>query len=275
MRRCRPLLGTLVEIEAPDARAAEAGFAAVEQIHRLMSAHDPNSDLGRINRFAHRQQVALHPLTVAVIERAMAWARRSEGIFDVVRAGSHALSSGEIPQHPDQPAPDAGADWRAVQLQDRQVHLRLPASIDLGGIAKGYAVDEALRAMRDTGAAWGLVNAGGDLRAFGNREWTIDIADPYTREPRVRIALKNRALATSAGRRSDRGTLDFAHLPERSAELMSATIEALTACDADVLAKLVLARGMEACDLLDAADARALCIDRTGQICELTPVVAA
>src|SRR2546423_9578278 len=81
--RCRPLLGTLVEVTADREDAIEAAFAAVEQVHRLMSAHEQDSDVSRINRFAHLRPVEVHDWTARVIERGLVWAKRSEGAFDV------------------------------------------------------------------------------------------------------------------------------------------------------------------------------------------------
>jgi thiamine biosynthesis lipoprotein len=73
MRRCRPLLGTFVEIDAESEIAIAAGFAAIERVHQLMSAHDPDSELSRVNRSAHRAPVAVSADTAEVI----AWAVRS------------------------------------------------------------------------------------------------------------------------------------------------------------------------------------------------------
>src|SRR4051812_19403334 len=110
IRRCRPLLGTFVEVTADRLSAIEAAFGAVEKAHRLMSAHEPDSDVSRINRSAHLRAVEVHDWTMRVIERARFWSRRSEGAFDVLRAGKAALLSGYLPRHPDQPRPEA-AHW--------------------------------------------------------------------------------------------------------------------------------------------------------------------
>src|SRR5437870_12383606 len=101
VRRCRPLLGTFVEVAAEREEAIEAAFAAVSQVHRLMSAHEPDSDVSRINRFAHLRPVAVHEWTARVIERALFWSKRTEGAFDVVRAGKAALERGLMPRHAD------------------------------------------------------------------------------------------------------------------------------------------------------------------------------
>src|SRR5438552_4284069 len=111
--RCRPLLGTLVEVTADREEAIEAAFAAVDKVHRLMSAHEPDSDVSRINRFAHLRRVEVHDWTARVIERALFWSKRSAGAFDVVRAGKAAVEDGRLPRHADQPQPDA-AHWTGL-----------------------------------------------------------------------------------------------------------------------------------------------------------------
>ena len=91
MHRCRPLLGTFVEVTAATAAAIDAAFAAVAHIHALMSAHEPDSDLSRINRFAHLGPVEISDETREVLERALHWWRLSGGSFDIVAAGARAL----------------------------------------------------------------------------------------------------------------------------------------------------------------------------------------
>src|SRR5438045_6184757 len=108
--RCRPLLGTFVEVTADREDAIEAAFAAIEKVHRLMSAHEPESDVSRINRGGHLRAIEVHDWTARVLERALFWSKRSEGAFDVVRAGKAAVERSLLPRHADQPQPEA-AHW--------------------------------------------------------------------------------------------------------------------------------------------------------------------
>lgn len=236
LKRCRPLLGTFVEITATREEGIEAAFDAVSRVHRLMSAHDPSSDLARINCFAHLRAVVVEGWTAQVLERALYWAKQSGGAFDPVRAGAAGLRSGLVVRHQNQPAPLA-SDWRSIELRGRSVRLASAACLDLGGIAKGFAVDRAIDALRSSGCPGGLVNAGGDLRAFGSEPWPVDIVDPLTRSPRARIELGNAALATSGGVPNG-DTLRFDHLGAVR-RWTSVSVLAPTACDADALTKLV------------------------------------
>jgi thiamine biosynthesis lipoprotein len=264
LRRCRPLLGTFVEIAADFEPAIDSAFAAVERVHRLMSAHERDSDLSRINRFGHSRQVAVDPSTARVLERALFWSKRSNGAFDVVRAGKIAIERGLLPRHADQPMPGA-AHWTWLELQGSVVSLLQSACIDLGGIAKGFAVDRAIDALRAAGAKCGLVNAGGDLRGFGPHPWPVTVPNPMTGHPFATVQLRDGALATSAGLPAERAGLSYAHLPDDSSGWVSVTVRASTACDADALTKIVWSKGMDAVHALRIAGANAFAIRPDGE----------
>jgi thiamine biosynthesis lipoprotein len=264
LSRCRPLLGTFVEVTADREDAIDAAFAAVERVHRLMSAHEPDSDISRINRFAHIDPIQVDPWTALVIERALFWSKRSEGAFDVVRAGKAALENGLLPRHADQPEPIA-AHWTWLEVQGSSVRLLKPGSVDVGGIAKGFAVDRAVDALRQAGCERGLVNAGGDLRGIGSEPWPVQVVHPLTRQPIASIELSDSALATSAGLRAGDG-LSFEHLGDQECRWVSASVQARTACDADVLTKIIWNGGDSAGALLDQVNASAFGITRDGRI---------
>jgi thiamine biosynthesis lipoprotein len=268
IRRCRPLLGTFVEISAGDPDAIDAAFTAIERVHRLMSAHEPDSDVSRINRFAHARPVEVHDWTAMVIERALAWSSRSRGAFDVVSAGKVALGKGLIPSHPDQPRPIA-SHWTWLELQGRSVRLLKRGCIDLGGIAKGFAVDRAIDALREAGCTRALVNAGGDIRALGAKAWPVDIVHPLSRHAIAAIDLRESALVTSAGLRSRNGELTFDHLPANGERWLSVSVLAPTASDADALTKVVWTLGHGAAALLEDASAKAFALTRDGAIVDV------
>jgi thiamine biosynthesis lipoprotein len=266
LRRCRPLLGTFVEIAADFELAIDSAFAALERVHRLMSAHERDSDVSRIHRLAHLRPVAVDPSTASVLERALFWAKQSNGAFDVVRAGKIAIERGLLPRYADQPVPEA-AHWTWLEIQGSVVSLSKPACIDLGGIAKGFAVDRAIDALRAAGAKCGLVNAGGDLRGFGPHDWPVTVPNPATGQPFATVQLRDGALATSAGLPAERAGLSYAHLPDASTAWVSVTVRASTACDADALTKIIWANGVEALDALRivGADAFAIRADGTAE----------
>ena len=276
VRRCRPWLGTFVEVECDALPAADAAFAAIAQVHQLMSAHDPDSELSRINCNGHRHAVTVSAPTAEVLRRALRWAEASDGAFDIVRAGRESLARGALPLHSGQTPPEPDADWNAIRVAGNAVSLDRPACLDLGGIAKGYAVDLAIAAMQNAGAARGLVNAGGDLRGFGDQPLSIAVPDPQSRQPLVMATLSNEALATSAGLPDTLDRLNFSHLSCSVRDWVSVTVRAQNACDADALTKIVWALGQRAEDLLRDHLAEAFVIDRARQVHRVgtAPVIA-
>src|SRR2546423_13914170 len=87
IRRCRPLLGTLVEIACQGSpRDIDCAFTAMEKVQRLMSFHDPTSDVARMNCHASRRPVKVHPWTWRVLKSAQEFSRKSDGVFDITMA---------------------------------------------------------------------------------------------------------------------------------------------------------------------------------------------
>ncbi|MEO7564757.1 MAG: FAD:protein FMN transferase [Sphingomicrobium sp.] len=271
MRRCRPLLGTFVEIDADDHAAIDAAFVAVEQVHRLMSAHQADSELSQINRFAHLRPVTVSRCTAEVIGRALYWSRVSGGTFDVARAGRLAIERGGLPLHYDQPSPIPSSNWKTVGIADGAVTLGRPACLDLGGIAKGFAVDQAITALREAGARSGLVNAGGDMRGFGRKPWAVAVPHPLTGHTVATIDLTDFALATSAGLIANGDALSFDHLPGVERTWISVTVRAANACGADALTKIVWANPADLAEILSDASADAFAIRRNGGIHAVGP----
>ncbi len=233
MRRARPLLGTVVEIAAeglPDSsldRAVNAAFSAVELVHRLMSFHDPESDLSWLNRRAAIEPVEVHPWTAGVIRRALALFHATDGLFDCA-IGAELLRWELLPDHG--LAGARSGKLSAVRFMSKhRIMFDAPVAIDLGGIAKGFAVDRAVAVLRRHGVPTAVVNAGGDLRGFGQTAHPIHIRDPL--DPSVirhAGSLRNGAIATSSATE----TLAVVSKRKVSALVSATTREPLTDCNA-------------------------------------------
>lgn len=276
-RRARPLLGTLVEITARGAsecevmRGIDRGFAAITRVHRLMSFHERHSNVGRLNRHAWRAAIRVHPWTWSVLQAAQRLASRSRGLFDVTIA-QELVRLNYLPRSNGQ-RPHRNATWRDMALlPGHRVRFRRPLNIDLGGIAKGYAVDQAVAAMRRSGVSSGLVNAGGDLRSFGSVVRRIHLRHPAHPDALIPcIDLSSGALATSASyfaRRSWRGRsvspmIDAVRRRAIDATF-SATVVAPTCMLADALTKLLLLRGERASGTIRRLGGRALIVRGSG-----------
>lgn len=282
VRRARPLLGTFVEIEVAGAAkskmdaAIDAAFEAIASVHRLMSFHEVDSDVSRLNREASSRAVNVHAWTFQVLESAIDLNRRSGGIFDITVAPI-LQNIGLLPSLDDNPPiANEALSFDAVELlPENTVRFGHPeVKIDLGGIAKGFAVDQAVDLLRGFGIPSGLVNAGGDLAAFGPDPETAHIRDP--RDPRrvmCSIKVSNEALA-STGRRFDlfqsATTTGSAIVDPRIRKLTSmvdgATVRAPSCMMADALTKVAMIASMSAVDLLEHYLASALLISKDGDV---------
>ena len=262
------------------AAAIDAAFEAVADVHRLMSFHDENSDVSRLNREACLGPVEVHAWTFAVLEAAVDMHRRSNGVFDIAVAPALQMM-GLLPSPDDDPpiATQARSFDTIELLEGQSARFRhRDVRIDLGGIAKGFAVDRALEVLRGLGAASALVNAGGDLAAFGPEPQTIHIRHP--RDPRrlmCRVEVADEALASTA-RRFDpfqsAGTADTAIIDPATGQPThatdGATVRAPSCMIADALTKLVMICGTDAIEWLGHYQASALLVSSDGDV-RITP----
>lgn len=269
LRRARPWLGTLVEIEAEAALdsavvlvAIDAAFAAIAAVHAAMSVHDPLSELSRLNAGAHRQALPVSAPLLRVLRAALDLAAASDGAFDPV-VGGRLTALGLLPEAAVAAAPEAR--WRDVQIDDSgHVRFARPLRLDLGGIAKGYAVDEAVAVLRAAGISAAQVNAGGDLRVFGAAAQRIALRDPRAPSRLAHaIELQDQALATSAPYHTAAAGLPSALIEPRSGQPYaggdSLSVIAPSCLIADALTKVALFATTERRDaLLERHDARLL-----------------
>jgi thiamine biosynthesis lipoprotein len=225
--------------------AVNCAFAEIERIQMLMSVYDPTSELSVVNRDA-----AEHPVTVSrelftVLRCADRLARESDGAFDYTVAPTLAgwgLRPAWLKRR------HAG-NWRDVSLlSGHRVRFLRPLALDLGGIAKGYAVDAAIKVMQRHGVQSAIVNAGGDLRAFGSQPVAVHLRHPTA--PLLlagRLEISGDALATSSPcfTQRMRGGSRISHLVnsrdrEAVTGLISVSVRASECWLADALTKIVL-----------------------------------
>lgn len=269
--RARPLLGTLVEIATAGTRtgvAIERAFAAVEEVHRLMSYHDARSDVSLLNREGSSREVEVSRHTWRVLDAARAFAEQSGGLFDITIAPTLA-ALGFLPRHSDFPRATMG-DWRDVELREpNRVRLKRRVRIDLGGIAKGYAVDRAVDVLRSLGVQAARVNAGGDLRVYGAAPQTLRVRCPDAPTSLgPRLSVRDGAAATSADYfsaryRRRRRVTPIVHPGTRTAWARgrSVTVLAADCLTADALTKVVHADPERAVTALMTHSARALVLE--------------
>jgi thiamine biosynthesis lipoprotein len=238
-------MGTLVAISAeadtaPNALSGiESAFGAIAQVERLMHPTRAGSDLRAVRQGTLGRPLAVHPWTWQVLAQAQRLNRISKGVFDPC-------------------LPGAAGRFSDLELAAPQwVIPHRPLHIDLGGIAKGFAVDRALMALRAAGCRGGLVNAGGDLGVFGDRNHVIVIREDAGDTV---FQLMNGALATSDVHAADRPAehRGYYHgVDRREIKAGKVSIVAASAAIADALTKCLLADHAEAhTGLLESFDAR-------------------
>jgi FAD:protein FMN transferase len=255
-RRAQPWLGTLVDIAAHAhseralADGFNAAFAAIARVHRALGSHDAESELTRVNRHAAFTRQAISKDLHTVLACALVLAARSEGAFDPT-VGTELVALGLLPplvRHA------RGATWRDVVLDEEDVLFKRPLVLDLNGIAKGYAVDCAIAALRDAGVTRACVNAGGDLRVFGSATETVHVRTGGAQSVMLPlIEIGDGAVASSAyggQRRRIRGRMvtpliePRARLPSMTTRTV--TVVAPTCMIADALTKVVALKGERA-----------------------------
>jgi len=193
LRREEAIMGTAIGVElwSDEREAGEAAIGLVmdemRRIDRAMSPHKADSELSRINRRAAAAPVPVSAEMARLLDRAEAFAELSEGAFDITYA-----AVGHLYDYRERIRPSAEAlaqaraaiGWRHLLLdrEARTVRFGRPGMrIDLGGFAKGHAVDNAAAILRRCGIRHANVSAGGDSRVIGDRRgrpWTIGIRHP-------------------------------------------------------------------------------------------------
>ncbi len=260
--RAQPWLGTLVSIrveglaETKAHEAIDAAFAEIATVHQLMSFHDPASDVSRLNRHAARHPVEVHPRTYFVLEQAQRFSQASEGCFDI-SVGAELVKWKMLPAPVKEPDPQSGS-WRDVELfPGSRVAFHRPLWIDLGGIAKGFAVDRATECLAQFRPSRAVVNAGGDIRILGREAEPIRLGAPSSECNAPVLELADGSAAGSSASLTQRrrgGDLCGPHVDgaRRSAVLVDrfVCVIAEQCITADALTKVVMARGAQSTEVL-------------------------
>lgn len=199
-----------IEVLAKDEAQAQQAIAVVEaefaRVNALMSPWVDSSELSLLNRDA-----AHHPVTVSaelwqLLKRSREVSELSKGAFDITFASVGFKFDYRLHQKPSEAERKAQTQWinyRFVELlPNRQVKFTHPqVKIDLGGIAKGYTVENSIQLLKKMGIRHALVSAGGDTRLLGDkagRPWLVAIKHPRAEDKQVaQLPLVDQAISTS------------------------------------------------------------------------------
>lgn len=199
-------MGTFVEVTCENPKVAEIVFKEFERLEKICNLFDEDSELSRLNA---KGELVVSRDMFDLLMKARVFYEMTDGAFDVTIAPvsclwKKAIKTGQMPRQEDiiSLLPNVGFDNIYLDEKTRNVKLlKEGVRIDLGGIAKGYALDRSISKLKESGIASVLVNAGGHVYCFGKNHghpWQVGIRDPR-HEDRVieRITLEDRAVATS------------------------------------------------------------------------------
>jgi len=224
------IMGTRIAVEVwhDDPAAAEHAIdAVIAEMHRidaLMSVYKEDSQVSRVNRDAATGPVKVDPELAALISRALEFSEMSGGAFDITYASVGYLYDYRAHLHPTDAQIKAalpGINWHHVVVDPAASTIRFTqpgVRIDLGGIAKGYAVDTSIAILAKLGITNATVTAGGDSRILGDRRgrpWIVGIRHPDDRNKVIaRIPLEDAAISTSGDyeRFFDEGGVRYHHI---------------------------------------------------------------
>jgi len=266
----RMIMGTFANVtavgrgEARIQKSFRAAFDRLSEVDEGMSDYLSESELSQLNEHGYEGPVKVSEGLFEVIKAAVEYSRISDGAFDVtvgpeVRLWRRTEKEGKAPTEAELAEAKAKTGYEKLILDEKERTVRFAVEgmvLDLGGIAKGYAIDLAVEAMKEAGVAGGLVNVGGDIRCFGRSPkgdniWRIGLEDPAGTSDMLEVLeVADMAVATSGDYRrfvmidnKRYSHIINPHTTKSADELTSVTIIAPSAIQADALATAVSVAG--------------------------------
>lgn len=291
VQREEAIMGTRIAVElwAEDPASGQALITRVmdemRRIDELMSTYKSTSQVSQINARAAESPVIVDADLFGLLETALDYSRVTEGAFDITYASVGYLYDYRRHIKPTDEAIAAAlpaVDYRHVLLDPKTSSVRFSqpgVRIDLGGIAKGWAVDSSIELLRKAGVQRAFVTAGGDTRIIGDRfgqPWMVGIRDPRAEDKVVvRVPLVDAALSTSGDyeRFFEADGVRYHHIlspatGRPASAVRSVTIIGSSATRTDGLSKTIFVLGIErGMQVLDhAGDIDAIAIDKDGRV---------
>ncbi|MGE5608815.1 MAG: FAD:protein FMN transferase [Bacillota bacterium] len=189
--------------------ACRAAYHRIAQLDDIMSDYRPASELMRLCAKAGGDPVPVSPELFLVLQKSEEMARKSNGAFDItigplIKLWRQARKNGQLPAEEDLRQAKALVGWNKIKLdpQNRTAQLLVPGmKLDLGGIAKGYACDEAIAVLRERGITRAVCEMGGDIVVSdpppGKPGWVIEVTNDLPGHQSRKILVKNSGVSTS------------------------------------------------------------------------------
>ncbi len=293
VKRTQMQMGTLVSITVVASNkeiaqaAATAGFAEIRRLEELLSTWIPTSELSRVNTSAGVMPVSVSPETMTVVQGAIRIAEMTDGGFNIAigpAIEAWSVTDGQrIPTESESDALRPLVDLQAVHADARKQTIFLEKAgmrIDVGGIGKGYAADQAVEALRRAGASAGVVALSGDIKTFGQlpggKRFPVGIQHPRKEGSVLAwIDLEDEAISTAGDyeRFFERDGIRYHHILDPrtlqpSRRCQSVTVIAREGMLADGLDTGIFVMGVESgMRLVEALpDVDAVIVDREGVV---------
>jgi FAD:protein FMN transferase len=243
-------------------QAIDAVLAEMTRLDEAMSTYKSTSEVSKVNAEAARHPVKITKELFDLLTTSVDFSRITHGAFDITYASvgfMYDFRAHEKPTEQQIKAALPAVNYKHLLLDAKQHTIKFTqpgVRIDLGGIAKGYAVDRGITLLQARGITHGLVTAGGDTRIIGDRfgkPWIIGIKHPDDQSKVIaKIPLADTALSTSGDyeRYFDEGGQRYHHIIDpktghSASKVRSATIIAPTATQTDGLSKTAFVLGPE------------------------------
>lgn len=273
----RFMLDTVVTLTANcGSETLDGAFLLCQDYEKLLSRTIEGSDVYALNNSNGFVEVDSH--TKSIIERSVYYGDISNGRFDIT---IYPLSSlwdfnGEvIPSHDEIAEALKNVDYQSIEIDKNNINLN-GKQIDLGGIAKGYIADMLLEYFKDNNVSEGIIDLGGNIVVWGERDYTVGIKKPFSDDLAAKIKINNKTAVTSGvyERYIEKDDKIYHHILDPKtgyaceSDLYSATIIGNSSFDADALSTLCVLVGLEkAKEIIEnIPDTEAVFIDTDGKL---------
>jgi thiamine biosynthesis lipoprotein len=273
----RFLLDTVVTLTADcDSETLDGAFALCESYEKLLSRTVEGSDVYALNNSSGFVDVNAH--TSNIIRRAIYFADLSGGKFDITIYPVSSLwdfNNVIIPSRDEIAEALKNVDYHSIETDGNKINLN-GKQIDLGGIAKGYIADRVLEYFKENKVSEGIINLGGNLVVFGDRDYTVGIKQPFSDELAATLKVRNKTVVTSGTyeRYIEKDGVIYHHILDTKTgyavdtDLTSATVIGDSSMNADALSTICILVGLDnAKELIENTDgAEAVFIDTDGKM---------
>ncbi|CAA0099029.1 FAD:protein FMN transferase [BD1-7 clade bacterium] len=287
----KPIMGTAVSAQfwhddsARGTVLKQQVIDIMQDVDQRMSPYIDTSEISQLNTYAYKKPVTVSDNLFAILQKAAWISSISAGTFDITFASigyRYNFRKGERPSQDDIQQSLAAINYQHIVLDEQQKTVRFlhpDVRIDLGGIAKGYAVDSAIEMLQESGVNHAVVAAGGDTRILGDKRgkpWMFGIRHP--RKPNdhaVIMPLTQVAISTSGDYEryfmdGDERVHHIIHPTKGTSAtgMRSASVLTQKSIDADALSTTVFVLGVEkGLNLINGLpDTEAILIDDTGKL---------